>query len=65
MRYEESEVPEAKFSYDISPMSVVISSKRKRWYEFVTSTLAIIGGAYTVLGLIDGVLYKVFKPKKF
>ncbi len=47
MHYQDDEVPEAKFSYDISPMSVVISSKRRRWYEFVTSLMAIIGGTFT------------------
>jgi hypothetical protein len=31
MTYNEEDVPEAKFNYDISPMSVVISSKRRRW----------------------------------
>jgi hypothetical protein len=30
-----------------------------RRYEFVTSLMAIIGGTFTVLGLIDGVLHKV------
>lgn len=32
MHYEQDEIPEAKFNYDISPMSVVISSKRRAWY---------------------------------
>ena len=31
MQYNDDEVPEAKFNYDISPMSVVISSKRRAW----------------------------------
>lgn len=64
MRYETEEVPEAKFNYDISPMSVVISSKRRAWYEFVTSLMAIIGGTFTVLGLLDNLLHSILKPKK-
>ena len=64
MHYNDDEIPEAKFNYDISPMSVVISSKRRAWYEFITSLMAIIGGTFTVLGIIDGMLHKVFKPKK-
>jgi hypothetical protein len=64
MRYEDEEVPEAKFNYDISPMSVVIGSKRRAWYEFVTSLMAIIGGTFTVLGLLDGALHTILKPKK-
>lgn len=31
MHYEVEDIPEAKFNYDISPMSVVISSKRRAW----------------------------------
>ena len=31
MHYDLDEIPEAKFNYDISPMSVVISSKRRAW----------------------------------
>lgn len=27
-------------------------------YEFVTSLMAIIGGTFTVLGLVDGLLHK-------
>lgn len=44
-------VPQARFSYDFSPMSVVLKSKSKRWYEFVTSLFAIVGGTYTIAEL--------------
>mmetsp|Transcript_8601 Transcript_8601/g.32345 ORF Transcript_8601/g.32345 Transcript_8601/m.32345 type:complete len:463 (-) Transcript_8601:683-2071(-) len=62
--YDQEDVPEARFSYDFSPMAVNVSKKGKEWYEFVTSLCAIIGGTFTILGLIDAVLVKVFKPKK-
>ena len=63
--YEEDDVPEARFSYDISPMSVTVSRKRKKtWYDFLTGVLAIVGGTFTTLGLIDGVIYRAFKSKK-
>jgi hypothetical protein len=45
-------------------MSVVISRKGKQWYEFVTSICALIGGTFTVVGLISGLLNAVFKSKK-
>ena len=54
MHYSEMDVPEAKFAYDLSPMAVVVSSKGRRWYDFVTSVCAIVGGTFTVLGLVDG-----------
>jgi len=64
MHYNEIEVPEAKFAYDLSPMAVSISSKGRRWYDFVTSVCAIVGGTFTVVGLIDALIYKIIKGGK-
>jgi hypothetical protein len=63
-QYAEEDIPEARFSYDISPMAVVISRKGKHWYEFVTSICALIGGTFTVVGLLSGFLNLIFKSKK-
>ena len=62
--YDTNNVPEARFSYDLSPMSVVVEKEGRKWYDYLTSLCAIIGGTFTTLGLIDATLYKVFKPKK-
>jgi hypothetical protein len=62
--YDEQNVPEARFSYDLSPMSVVVEKRGRHWYDYLTSLCAIIGGTFTTLGLIDATLYKVLKPKK-
>lgn len=62
--YAEVNVPEARFSYDLSPMSVVVEKEGRKWYDYLTSLCAIIGGTFTTLGLIDATLYKIFKPKK-
>ena len=40
MQYKEVDVPEAKFSYDLSPMAVVVSSKGRRWVAFDERILA-------------------------
>lgn len=64
VNYDEFDVPEARFSYDISPMSVIVEREGRRWYDYVTSLCAIIGGTFTTLGLIDASLYRVFKSKK-
>jgi len=61
--YEEMNVPETRFSYDISPMSVVVQKEGRKWYDYITSLCAIIGGTFTTLGLIDASLYKVLKTK--
>jgi thiol-disulfide isomerase/thioredoxin len=62
--YDDVNVPEARFSYDLSPMSVVVEKETRKWYDYLTSLSAIIGGTFTTLGLIDATLYRVLKPKK-
>eukprot|EP00439_Symbiodinium_sp_Y106_P058000 s326_g8.t1 len=49
-------VPQAKFSYDLSPVEVTISLSRRRWYDYVTSVFAIIGGAFTFMSMTSSVL---------
>ena len=64
MVYEENDVPEARFTYDLSPMSVTVARQPKRWYAFVTSICALIGGTFTVVGLLNGMLHVLFKAKR-
>jgi hypothetical protein len=42
----------------------VVREKRRRWYHFLTTTCAIIGGVFTVAGILDGILYSTFKMAK-
>jgi hypothetical protein len=64
MQYSDDDVPQAVFQYDLSPIAVSLRRKGKRWYEFLTSLLAIIGGTFTCLGLLSNFLGIIFKPKK-
>jgi hypothetical protein len=57
-------VPEIKFSFDLSPTAVVIVQGGKRWYEFITSLCAIVGGVFTVISLLDGAVYSIAKQVK-
>ena len=63
MPYEEGDIPEAKFSFDLSPMCVHVRMRTRRWYDFVTSVMAIIGGTFTVVGVVDSILFRVLKQK--
>ena len=36
-------------------MEVQVAIGEKKWYEFITSVLAIVGGAFTVMGMLQGV----------
>ena len=54
---DENSIPAAKFSYDLSPMAVVVNEHHIPFYHFLTSICAIIGGVFTVVGLIDSILH--------
>ena len=62
--YNVQEIPEIKFLWDMSPMSVSLIMEGRRWYEYMTNLLAIIGGTYTTLGLINATLLRIFKLKR-
>ena len=50
-------VPNAAFHYDISPVMVVVQEETQGFASFVTKICAVIGGIYTVIGLIDNTIY--------
>lgn len=50
-------VPNAVFHYDISPVMVVMREETQSFSSFVTKICAVIGGIYTVVGLLDSVVY--------
>jgi hypothetical protein len=52
-------IAQARFSYDFSPLTVVLKKVSKPWYEFVTSLIAILGGTYTVVQLCGGAADRV------
>ena len=49
--------PTIEFKYDLSPISIVVSQERKPAYRFLTSACAIIGGVFTVIGLLENILH--------
>ena len=57
--------PQAKFSYDLAPVEVVVTQERKKkWYDFFTGALAIVGGTYTVMGITSGAFNMASKAFK-
>lgn len=41
------------FHYDISPVQALVEQRRRGFLAFLTSTCGVVGGVYTILGLID------------
>ena len=56
VHYKSDQVPEAKFILDLSPIAVTYHAKKRHWYDYVTSLMAIVGGTFTVVGILDAVL---------
>lgn len=54
----ESGMPGVFFQYEISPIMIKYSEKAKSFGHFAVSVCAIIGGVFTVAGLIDSTIYK-------
>eukprot|EP00401_Gymnodinium_catenatum_P027202 CAMPEP_0117467424 /NCGR_PEP_ID=MMETSP0784-20121206/5650_1 /TAXON_ID=39447 /ORGANISM="" /LENGTH=469 /DNA_ID=CAMNT_0005261395 /DNA_START=24 /DNA_END=1433 /DNA_ORIENTATION=- len=59
-----TKAPQARFSYDFSPMSVIVKQNQKRWYEFLTSLFAILGGTFTIMELTSGAVETVSSAVK-
>jgi hypothetical protein len=55
--YGSDMTPEAKFAYDLSPISVTYSFRTRRWYDYMTSIFAIVGGVFTVVGMLEGSIH--------
>ena len=50
-------IPAIWFKYDINPISVKYKKHRRPFYEFICMTCAIVGGTFTVAGIIDSLVF--------
>ncbi|XP_068083319.1 endoplasmic reticulum-Golgi intermediate compartment protein 3 [Anabrus simplex] len=57
----DSGMPGIFFSYELAPMMVKYTEKERSFGHFATNVCAIIGGLFTVAGLIDSLLYHSYK----
>jgi len=57
-------LPGVFFMYELSPIMVKFSEARKSFAHFLTSLCAIVGGVFTVAGMVDSVLYQSMRTLK-
>lgn len=50
-------VPAVWFRYDLTPITVKYTQRRAPFYTFITTVCAIVGGAFTVAGIIDSFIF--------
>jgi hypothetical protein len=62
--YQRDSVPEAKFIIDLSPIAVFYERKSMKWYDYITSLMAIIGGTFTVVGFLESGFGRLSKKRK-
>lgn len=56
-----SGLPGVFFNFEISPMLVLYTEYRKPLAHFLTDVCAIVGGVFTVAGMVDGAIYAAAK----
>ena len=62
--YEDEDIPTAKFSYDLSPVAISFRHTSRKWYDYITSIMALVGGSFTVLGMMESTVYAVSSKKR-
>ena len=50
---EDDKYPSVMFQYDLSPMTVLSKYHSQPFYHFITNFCAIIGGVFSIIGIID------------
>jgi len=50
-------LPGVFFFYDISPLKVIYNEEKSSFLHFLTSVCAIVGGVFTVSGIVDSFVY--------
>jgi len=57
-------MPAIWFRYEVSPITVKYTHKKKPLYHFLTTFCAIIGGTFTVAGMIDSMIFSAHNMVK-
>ncbi|KAI3673784.1 hypothetical protein L6452_39914 [Arctium lappa] len=57
-------IPVAKFHFEPSPMQILVTENEKSFPHFITNICAIIGGIFTVAGILDSLLHNTMRLVK-
>ncbi|KAM3727096.1 Endoplasmic reticulum-Golgi intermediate compartment protein [Dirofilaria immitis] len=52
-------MPALWFRYELQPITVKYTERRQPFYTFITSICAVVGGTFTVAGIIDSSLFSL------
>jgi hypothetical protein len=62
--YRTDVIPEAKFIFDLSPVAVSYRTTSRHWYDYITSILALVGGTFVAIGMIESSLHAAVARKR-
>uniref|UniRef100_A0A7S2VUP4 Thioredoxin domain-containing protein n=1 Tax=Norrisiella sphaerica TaxID=552664 RepID=A0A7S2VUP4_9EUKA len=51
----DNHLPAVKFHYDLSPLQVTVEHKSRPWFSFITMVCALIGGAWSIMSVVNDV----------
>ncbi|KAK9080652.1 hypothetical protein SSX86_000410 [Deinandra increscens subsp. villosa] len=57
-------LPVAKFHFEPSPIQILVTEDPKPFTRFITNVCAIIGGVFTVAGILNSLLYNTMRAVK-
>ncbi|CAI7852031.1 unnamed protein product, partial [Closterium sp. NIES-53] len=55
--HDQQSLPGVFFFYDLSPIKVQYSERYTSFLHFLTNVCAIVGGIFTVTGMVDAFIY--------
>ncbi|KAL6781846.1 Protein disulfide-isomerase 5-4 [Auxenochlorella protothecoides] len=62
--YDAADHASVKVSYTMSPIQILVGEVRKPLFSFLISTCAVIGGVFTVAGIVDGITHSLHSMAK-
>lgn len=62
--HELDKLPAVFFHYEISPIMAKVSEERKSYSSFLTGLCAIVGGVFTLAGMLDRTLWMAISRRR-
>lgn len=57
--YNATDHASVKITYTLSPIQILVSELQKPFFRFLIALCAVVGGVFTVAGIIDGVTHSL------
>ena len=57
--YNATDHASVKITYTLSPIQILVEEVRKPFFRFLISLCAVVGGVFTVAGIIDGITHSI------